>query len=91
MNPILAFWFAYVITRPLGAWLADWFGKPAARSGLGLGDGPVSLLALIVFVGLVAHRAITKRDVQPAAAGWRPHLPHPERGVRSAAPAPAAD
>ena len=28
MNPVLAFWFAYVLTRPLGASFADWLGKP---------------------------------------------------------------
>ncbi|MFI5271967.1 MAG: hypothetical protein ACHQ4H_02910, partial [Ktedonobacterales bacterium] len=28
LNPIVAFWFAYIVTRPLGASFADWFGKP---------------------------------------------------------------
>jgi uncharacterized membrane-anchored protein len=75
MNPILAFWAAYVITRPLGASFADWFSKPHANSGLGLGDGTVSAIALVVFVALVAYAAITKRDVQGAAAAhWHPHL-----------------
>jgi uncharacterized membrane-anchored protein len=64
MNPILAFWFAYVVTRPLGASFADWFSKPPSSTGLGLGDGTVSGLALIVFISLVAYVAITKRDIQ---------------------------
>src|SRR3984957_10545997 len=42
MNPIFAFWFAYIVTRPLGASFADWFSKPTAQTGLGLGDGTVS-------------------------------------------------
>jgi uncharacterized membrane-anchored protein len=77
-NPIFAFWFAYVVTRPLGASFADGFSKPA-NGGLGLGDGTVSLIALVVFVGLVAWVALTKRDVQRpvAARHHRPHLPHP--------------
>src|ERR1700761_8271343 len=70
MNPIFAFWFAYVITRPLGASFADWFSKPASITGLGLGNGPVSLLALAVFIPVVAWVAITKIDVQP---GHGPH------------------
>ena len=37
LNPIVAFWFAYVVTRPLGASFADWFAKPHAIAGLGLG------------------------------------------------------
>ncbi|HEX3874046.1 MAG TPA: hypothetical protein VHW26_07860 [Solirubrobacteraceae bacterium] len=69
LNPITAFWAAYVVTRPLGASFADWFSKPPPQSGLGLGDGTVSGLALIVFVGLVAYVARTKRDIQvPAGA-----------------------
>jgi len=43
LNPILAFWWAYVITRPLGASLADGAGKPKILGGLGWGDGLVSL------------------------------------------------
>jgi uncharacterized membrane-anchored protein len=68
MNPIVAFWFAYIVTRPLGASFADGFSKPPAQSGLGLGDGTVSLIALVVFVVLVAYLTITKPDVQPARA-----------------------
>jgi uncharacterized membrane-anchored protein len=64
MNPIVAFWFAYIVTRPLGASFADWFSKPAGQSGLGLGDGTVSAIALVVFVALVSYVAITKCDIQ---------------------------
>jgi uncharacterized membrane-anchored protein len=65
LNPIVAFWFAYIITRPLGASFADWFSKPPSISGLGLGDGTVSWLALVVSVPIVAWVAISKIDVQP--------------------------
>jgi uncharacterized membrane-anchored protein len=63
MNPIVAFWFAYIVTRPLGASFADWFSKPT-NGGLGLGDGLVSGLALIVFIALVAYVAVTRCDIQ---------------------------
>jgi hypothetical protein len=83
-NPILAFWPAYVVTRPLGASFADGFSKPC-NGGLGWSDGTVSGLALIVFAVLVAYVAITKRDVQQpvAPAAHHPHLPHPELGPTS--------
>jgi uncharacterized membrane-anchored protein len=68
LNPIAAFWAAYVVTRPLGASFADWFGKPHAQTGLGLGDGTVSAVALIAFVVLVAYAATMRRDVQRRAA-----------------------
>ena len=80
LNPILAFWFAYVITRPLGASFADGFSKPT-NGGLGLGDGTVSAVALVVFIGLVSYVAITKCDVQDARHAEHPHLylePHLE-------------
>jgi uncharacterized membrane-anchored protein len=64
MNPIVAFWFAYIVTRPIGASFADWFSKPPSITGLGLGDGTVSGLALIAFVALVGYVAVTKVDVQ---------------------------
>jgi uncharacterized membrane-anchored protein len=67
LNPVLTFWAAYVITRPLGASLADWFGKPHSISGLGLGDGTVSAVALLVFVVLVAYVTLTRRDIQTVA------------------------
>jgi uncharacterized membrane-anchored protein len=70
MNPIVAFWFAYIVTRPLGASFADGFSK-TTNGGLGLGDGTVSALALVVFLGLVAYVAITKCDIQ-----GEPHVAH---------------
>jgi uncharacterized membrane-anchored protein len=67
LNPIVGFWFAYIVTRPLGASFADWFGKPPSISGLGLGDPIVSGLAFVVFAALVAYVTVTKRDVQRSA------------------------
>jgi uncharacterized membrane-anchored protein len=75
MNPILAFWLAYVVTRPLGASVADWFAKKT-QGGLALGDGPVSAIALLAFVGLVAYVTATKRDVQSEAHSTRPADQH---------------
>jgi uncharacterized membrane-anchored protein len=65
-NAILAFWFAYVMTRPLGASIADGLAKPHRASGLGIGDGPVVLVLGALIVALVAYLAITKADVQQA-------------------------
>lgn len=62
-NPIFSFWFAYILTRPLGASFADGFSKPS-NGGLRFGDPTVSLVAFAVFVVLVAWVAITRRDVQ---------------------------
>ena len=66
-NPILSFWLAYVLTRPLGASFADWLGKPSALRGLGLGDGTVALVLSALIFLFVAYLALTGRDVQEPA------------------------
>jgi len=56
-NGVFSFWFAYVVTRPLGASIADGLGKPQSVGGLGLGSGPVALglgAAIIVLVSILA-------------------------------------
>jgi len=63
-NAIGSFWFAYVVTRPLGASVADWLGKPVSLGGLGWGDGRVAFGFTALIVILVAYLAITKVDVQ---------------------------
>jgi uncharacterized membrane-anchored protein len=66
LNEIFAFWFAYILTRPLGASFADWVGKAHSLGGLGLGDGPVSLLLTLVIVGFVGFLTITHKDSKSA-------------------------
>jgi uncharacterized membrane-anchored protein len=63
MNPILAFWFAYIATRPLGASFADWMGVSHARGGLNLGAGPVSLALAILIVGFVVYLSRQPRQL----------------------------
>ncbi|MDQ2845373.1 MAG: hypothetical protein M3Y77_03280 [Actinomycetota bacterium] len=74
LNPVVAFWFAYIITRPLGASIADWLGKRRSLSGIGWGDGPVAGVAAIVIAILVGYLAIACTDIQPGI----------NQGVRSA-------
>ncbi|WP_255637929.1 hypothetical protein [Amycolatopsis sp. DSM 110486] len=47
------FWAAYILTRPLGASFAEWFGVGPDRGGVGLGTGPVRLVLLLVIAALV--------------------------------------
>ena len=58
LNPIVAFWFAYTITRPLGASFADWFDNPHRLGGLGLGTGPVSLGLTALVLLAIRHMAV---------------------------------
>jgi len=55
------FWFAYVITRPLGASFADYMDYPTRNHGLGV-PHPVVWGALgAVMIALVSALAITER------------------------------
>ncbi|MFD7450965.1 hypothetical protein [Kitasatospora sp. NPDC059827] len=70
VGPVAGFWWAYVLTRPLGASFADWLGVGADRGGIGLGTGPVSLaLAVLMAVSL----ALAARAHRRAAAGLSAH------------------
>lgn len=63
-NPVACFWSAYVLTRPLGASVADGLAKPKNLSGMDLGDGPVAGVLAALIILLVTYLAVTKRDVQ---------------------------
>jgi uncharacterized membrane-anchored protein len=68
MNPVLAFWAAYVLTRPVGASYADYVAFPRSVGGLGEGHGQVALVLTAVIVCLVAYLAATRIDVEEPAA-----------------------
>jgi uncharacterized membrane-anchored protein len=67
LNAIVAFWFAYVMTRPLGASFADWMGKSRHAGGLGWGDGPVSVVLGLLIVVLVGYLTITGKERHSSA------------------------
>jgi uncharacterized membrane-anchored protein len=76
-NPIFSFWFAYILTRPLGASFADGFSKPT-NGGLNLGDGTVAGIALVIFIALVTWVTVKRIDVQPPEElAPHPHEHHP--------------
>jgi uncharacterized membrane-anchored protein len=60
LNAIFAFWFAYILTRPLGASYADWLGVSHARGGLNWGSGSVALGMTVLIVIAVALLAATR-------------------------------
>jgi uncharacterized membrane-anchored protein len=69
LNEIVAFWFAYVMTRPLGASVADALGKPFL-GGLGFGDGLVAIVLTACIIVAVAFLTISRIDVaEPDTTG----------------------
>ncbi|MCR8897457.1 hypothetical protein NWF34_10910 [Gordonia sp. GONU] len=62
LNMVVAFWAAYVVTRPLGASLGDLLTQPRDDGGLGLSTTATNLVFLAVMVLLVGYLSLTKID-----------------------------
>ena len=75
LNAVLAFWIAYILTRPLGASTGDLLSQSRDSGGLGLGTTVTSFAFLGAILLVVAFLSITKRDVtkEPAAVEVPPH------------------
>ncbi|MEU0558656.1 hypothetical protein [Dactylosporangium sp. NPDC006015] len=69
LGPVLAFWAAYVLTRPLGASLGDWLSQSRDAAGLGLGTVGPSVVFLLASVLLVVHLTRSRVDVVDERAG----------------------
>jgi uncharacterized membrane-anchored protein len=61
---VVAFWFAYIITRPLGASYADWLGVPQSLGGLNFGRGTVAISLTIAIIIWVGYLSVSKVDVE---------------------------
>jgi uncharacterized membrane-anchored protein len=62
LNAVLAFWLAYILTRPLGASIGDGMSQARKDGGLGLGTTGTSVIFLVVILALVVFLAVTKVD-----------------------------
>jgi uncharacterized membrane-anchored protein len=66
LDGILAFWLAYILTRPVGASLGDLLSQPTEYGGLGFGTIVTSLMFLGAIVAVVIAMSITHRGLEPA-------------------------
>jgi len=62
LNAVLAFWIAYILTRPLGASIGDYLSQSHEDGGLALGTTLTSALFLATILGLVVYLTLTKKD-----------------------------
>jgi uncharacterized membrane-anchored protein len=69
LNAVLAFWVAYILTRPLGASLGDFLSQARKDGGLGLGTTVTSAIFLCAILGLIAILTLdqSKKAVSSAA------------------------
>jgi uncharacterized membrane-anchored protein len=65
INAVLAFWIAYILTRPLGASVGDLLSQPAKNGGFGLGTVETSMLFLSIIVSLVIYLSLKQKQPAP--------------------------
>jgi uncharacterized membrane-anchored protein len=79
LDRVLAFWIAYILTRPLGASIGDYLSQSKANGGLGLGATMTSVVFLVAIVAVVIFLGLTQRDFiadpaeEPAVEAKRGH------------------
>jgi uncharacterized membrane-anchored protein len=76
-NPVLSFWLAYILTRPLGANLGDYLALPKSEGGLGLGTAGTSIVFLAAILATVAYLTVSRRDVIELDEEHERHEPAP--------------
>lgn len=59
MNSILAFWLAYIVTRPMGASFGDLLSQPIGNGGLGLGTVITSAVFLTVIASVIVYMTLS--------------------------------
>jgi len=62
LDAVLAFWIAYIMTRPLGASIGDYLSQSPADGGLGLGPTVTTLLFVTAIALTVIYLSVTKKD-----------------------------
>ncbi len=90
LNSVLAFWIAYILTRPLGANLGDYLGLPQDQGGLGLGTLVTSFAFLGAILATVVYLTITKGDRERETDDEASGAVAPERQVLVPALVPVA-
>jgi uncharacterized membrane-anchored protein len=78
LGPIVAFWMAYILTRPLGASIGDEMSqKDPSFGGLGLGTTTTSYVFLGLILVMVIYLAVTGADRTEKLLADAPHPDHP--------------
>ena len=70
-GPVLSFWVAYILTRPLGANIGDYLASDKSEGGLGLGTFGTSILFLGTILAVVVYLTVTDKDRTEAVRATR--------------------
>ncbi|WP_124705483.1 COG4705 family protein [Sulfuriferula multivorans] len=61
LNAVLAFWLAYILTRPLGASMGDLLSQPVTNGGVGLGTVGTSAIFMVAIMSLVSYISLQRK------------------------------
>jgi uncharacterized membrane-anchored protein len=61
LNSVLAFWIAFILTRPLGASIGDLLSQPTTAGGLGWGTVGTSMLFLSIILSLIIYLSLKQK------------------------------
>lgn len=64
INAILAFWLAYIVTRPMGASFGDLLSQPADGGGMGFGTTITSVMFLTIIAAIIIYMTITHEGLE---------------------------
>lgn len=81
LNPILSFWIAYVLTRPLGAAIGDLLAQPDSHGGLGWGTTVTSVVFLAAIGAVIVFLSVTKIDTGTGADSVEEHADTSKGGL----------
>lgn len=62
LDPVLAFWLAYILTRPLGASLGDLMSQPTSAGGLDWSSSAINAAFLMTMITLVVYLTWSGKD-----------------------------
>ncbi len=68
LNAVLAFWLAYILTRPLGASMGDYLSQARSDGGLGFGTTVTSFIFLTCILATVSYLKVSKKDLPSQTA-----------------------
>ena len=73
-GPVLSFWLAYILTRPLGANIGDFLASPAVTAASAWAPSAPASLFLGTILAVVVYLTVTDKDrtEKPQHRGPRP-------------------
>ena len=63
LNGVIAFWIAFIVTRPIGASLGDFFIQSPKDGGMGISAGIINIMFFIIIISIVAYLTVSKIDI----------------------------